>query len=224
MKKLILLFTIVLFALVSFGQQLDNEFYFRLGYSSPSWSQFGITQNNWDEIELDSKEGASFELGNIFMINRILKKNNMSLGVNVDYLYLNYNNFTNKNNNLNLGHVRIGSKIGPSFTYSPANKLEFDIYAKADLAWASAAVIYQENIDDAEDYYLGKTAFGFSTGINIRYSILMLGFEFNTVSPELESDDFPGEYLQDIINDEFNTGEDTKSPLPCMNFTIGLSF
>jgi hypothetical protein len=67
-------------------------------------------------------------------------------------------------------------------------------------------------------YNIGYVAFGFSTGLNIRYGIFMIGFEFDTVSPELESNEYPGEYLGNIDDDG------NKSPLPCMNFTIGLSF
>ncbi|MCY1720226.1 hypothetical protein OU798_07720 [Prolixibacteraceae bacterium Z1-6] len=220
MKKLLILLALLLGVFISFGQQLDNQFYFRFGYSLPTWSQFGMTKNQWDDEGLNHRTGASFELGNIFMVNSILKADNMAFGINVDYLYVNYNNFStgNSNYNYNLAHVRVGSKVGPSFTYSPIDKLEFDIYAKADFAWAAGAVMYEDEIGDADDYYTGYTSVGFSTGLNVRYGVLILGFEFDTVSPKLESDDYPGEYLGNADND----GD--KSPLPCLNFTIGLSF
>ena len=87
-------------------------------------------------------------------------------------------------------------------------------------------MIYERTYDDADDWYMGhNVAFGYSTGLNIRYGILMVGLEFETVSPELESDDHEGVYLQNLLDSEFDiNSSDNKSKLPCMNFTLGLSF
>jgi len=227
MKKIIALFACALFSIATFGQNLDNEFYFRFGYSSPSWQQFGITENDWLDVGFDKKIGGMFEIGTIFMINSLPAAGNMAIGINADYLYLNYSKFHSNNNlqSINLDHVTVGSKLGPSFTYSPVDKLAFDIYFKAHAAWSTAAVIYEEIYDDADDFYMGKVAFGYSTGLNIRYGILMLGIEYDSVSPELESDDNPGYYLQELFNEEFDIdSDDKKSSLPCLNFTLGLSF
>lgn len=224
MKKLVTILAIVLFSLSSFSQDLTDQFYFRFGYSNPSWSQYGLSENDWDDGT--SKVGATFELGSIFMLKSILKADNMSFGINADYLYAIYGNFSQKENNFenNLGTLRIGSKLGPSFTISPMDKMAIDIYTKVDFAWATAAVHYGNKIGDADDYFSGYADFGFSTGLNFRYGLLILGFEFNTISTELESDDYPGFYLQDLFNNEAGTDSETKSKLPCMNFTIGMSF
>lgn len=218
MKKLVTLLTIVLFSLSSFAQDLTNQFYFRLGYSSPSWTQYGMEENDWGSDV--SKAGATFELGSIFMLKSILNSENMSLGINADYLYLTYGNFSLSENGYdeNVGSMRIGSKVGPSFTYSPMNKMAIDVYAKADFAWGTAAVMYEDEPGDADDYYSGYGTVGFSTGLNFRYGLLIVGMEFNTISPKLESDDYPGDYIGD------QNGDGEKSPMPCMNFTIGLSF
>jgi hypothetical protein len=227
MKKLLLLFSLVLVTIVSFGQTIDNQFYFRVGYSSPSWSQFDLSEDLWTNNGIDSKVGAHFELGSIFMLKSILDADNMSFGINVDYLYANYNNFSGQEGaqEINLGHLKIGTKIGPSFTYSPMDNMAFDIYVKADFGWAAAAVIYEEEPSDADDYYVAKPSVGVSTGVNFRYGVLILGAEFNTISKELESDDYSGLYLQEIIDEGFGTGGNTtKSKLPVMNFTIGMSF
>lgn len=222
MKKIIVLFALILFSVSAFSQNLDNEFYFRFGYSNPSWTQFELTQDEWKELGIENKVGAIFELGQIFMIKKLPAAENMAFGINVDYLYSTYNNFSTNSSmdDLNLGTLRVGSKIGPSFTYSPVDKLEFDVYAKADFAWISAAAIYEESIDNDEaEYFRAKMATGLSTGLNIRYGILMFGFEFNTISPEFESEDYPGEYLGNLKDEDSK-----KSPLPSTNFTLGLSF
>ena len=225
MKKLAFLFSVTLIAVSAFGQKLDNEFYFRFGYSSPSWEHFGIGKDGWtDNVE---KVGGNFELGSIFMIQSLPAAENVAFGINVDYLYTNFSNFATSTGgyDYNLGIFRAGSKLGPSFSYSPVDKLVFDLYVKADLAWATVAVPYEDNINDAEDYYSAYTTLGMCSGLNLRYGILMLGVEYDTVSPELESDDNKGIYLQQEVGYLVGNGDSgKKSKLPSVNFKIGLSF
>ncbi|QIA08880.1 hypothetical protein [Draconibacterium halophilum] len=229
MKKTTFTVLLLLVSIFSFGQYLDNQFYFRFGYSNPSWQQFGLDEQKWNSVGIESKTGANFEVGSIFLIKSILNREDMAFGINADYLYAVFHNYKNENdiNETNIGIFRAGSKIGPSFTYSPVDKLEFDIYAKLDFAWGTGLVTYYDDmIDDADEIFLSKADFGFSTGLNVRYGILMLGVEFNTITAELESDDYPGVYWQYMVDSEFynSTNEDKKSKLPCTNFTIGLSF
>jgi len=221
MKKLLIVFALATISLSSFGKKFDNEFYFRFGYSTPSWNQFGLSKEAWNSNV--KKIGGTFELGNIFMINSVPSTENMALGINVDYLYV--NSFLYNENDVNVGGARIGSKIGPSFTYSPVKKLAFDIYTKADFAWATVVVPYQGSIGDAEDHYMSNVDVGFSTGFNIRYGILMLGIEYNTINPKLSSDKNDGIYLQNVINTYITeTNSNEKSKLSSINFTVGLSF
>ncbi len=224
MKKLLILFVLSIFAAPSFAQELNNAFYFRFGYSSPSWSQYGLEQDDWGDYA--SKYGANFEVGSIFIIQPWAAKN-IALGINVDYLYLNYGNFKVEEYGFesNLGSIRAGSKIGPSFSFSPVKNMALDVYVKADIAWATAVIPYPEEIGDADDYYSDYGTLGLSTGLNFRYSVLMLGVEFNTISPKLESDDYPGFYLQEFINDALAPNSASKkSKMPCVNFTFGFCF
>ena len=84
-----------------------------------------MEKNDWGDYT--SKYGANFDLGSIFMIQPWAAKN-MALGINVDYLYLNYGNFKIDDYDYenNLGSLRVGSKIGPSFSYSPVKNMAFD--------------------------------------------------------------------------------------------------
>ena len=226
MKKLIVLLVFLLVSLISISQDFDNKFYFRFGYSNPSWKQFGLSENEFNQF-VNKKMGVSFELGTIFMLNKVLQSNNMVLGIDADYLSLNYNHFyvDRMFKNVNLAHLRATSKVGPSFTYTPVDKLSFDIFAKANVVWSSVAAFFEEVYGDADDFYMGKVALGFSTGLNIRYDILMLGIEYETISPMMESDDYPGSYIQDYLNSYFDKDDGgKKSKLPCFNFTLGLNF
>lgn len=225
MKKLTILLVVVLISLSAFCQKLDNPFYFRFGYSNPSWKYFGFDKEAWGtEV---NKYGVNFEIGTIFMLQTIPKPENISLGINVDYLYVNYNNFklSSANGDNNLGIYRLGSKIGPSFTYSPIEKMAFDIYVKADLAWGAIAVPNDDGFDEGDDYFLDLFSVGISAGLNFRYDVLMLGIEFNTINPELESDDSNGVYFQELLEGLTGKGDKgKKSELPNVNFTIGLNF
>jgi hypothetical protein len=215
MKKFLAVLMVTFVTISGFAQSsLDNEFYLRLGYSSPSWQQFGGTKEDWNGA---SKFGVVGEIGTIFMFKKIPLPENMAIGLDVDYLSFCYNQFSSSTYNEDLGTLRLDSKIGPSFTFSPVKDLAFDAYVKADIAWITATVeVYDGNTDDAVAYANIGTV-GVSTGINFRYKILMLGIEYNTVSPELENVDDEGSFIDNWDNNK-------KSPLPCLNFTIGLSF
>lgn len=220
-----MLLGVIFISLTAFCQALDNEVYFRIGYSNPSWNYFEVGKDGWGDGV--SKYGANFELGSIFLIKAIIPSEKVALGINIDYIYGNFNNFKfgHGRDQSNLGVFKVGSKIGPSFTYSPAPKMAIDVFFKADLAWAALAVPYTEKIDDGDDYYIGYTPLGWSTGLNFRHGVLMLGFEFNTTKVALESDDKEGVFLQEEIGQLYQESDGgKKSKLPNMNFTIGLSF
>lgn len=197
----------------------DNLFYWRVGYSSPSWKQFGSTEADFEGF---NKSGVMAEMGKIYMLKSIPLPENMAIGINVDFISFYWNRFSSNSNNTNvdIGTLRADSKVGPSFTISPKENLAFDVYVKANINWiAATAIVYDIEDFDLDDEGYGKVGtIGFSTGFNMRYNKLMVGFEFNTISPKLEDVDNDGHYLG---ND--NTGSD-KSPLPCYNFTIGMAF
>jgi len=220
MKKLAILLTVVLITSSAFAQgSIENQFYFRFGYSIPSWKQFGATEDDWrDDMK---KKGFMGEIGSIFMLKSIPLPEGMAIGINVDYLSVYWHQFSYdaSNSSMDIATLRADSKVGPSFTYSPVEKIAFDAYVKADISWITAtAFVYDDDADDADGY--GKIgAVGLSTGINVRLSVVMLGFEFNTISPKLEDVDNAGDYLGNV-NDE----NSDKSPLPSYTFSLGFSF
>ncbi|MGM0407205.1 MAG: hypothetical protein ACQERU_04430 [Bacteroidota bacterium] len=194
---------------------MDNVFYFRLGYSSPSWKQFGFAEVLSDEVlsEVLSKNGAMFEMGKIYMLNSIPLPDNMVIGINADFFSIYWHQFSNNNEDGNINTLRLDSKVGPSFTYTPVDKLGIDLYVKADISWVTATV------DEDDDGYGAIGTVGLSTGFNVRYSKLLLGFEFNSINPKLESIDYEGEYFGNL-----NDYSSKKSPLPSLTFSIGLAF
>lgn len=220
MKKFVFLFTAIMLAsLVSAQHELDNEFYFRFGYSSPSWKQFGMEKDDWNDGF--KKRGFVGEIGTIFMLKRFGQPENMAIGLDVDYLTFYWHRFSYDRNSLSydIGTIRFDSKVGPSFTYSPIKRLAIDVFVKADFAWVTGtAAVENDDTDDAEGW-ANIFSVGISTGFNVRFSILMVGFEFNTISPKLENVDYDDVYLGNA-----NDPDSDRSPLPSVNFTVGLSF
>jgi len=219
MKKVIF-FLIVLFISTSAFTQvnIENEFYFRFGYSIPSWSQYGGTKSEYESYEVN-RFGFTGEIGSIFILKRISLPENLALGLNVDYLSFYWHQIQSPESAFNLTTIRWNSKIGPSFTYSPINNIAFDAFVKADICWITTGdyINTMEESIGFENY----GAIGLSAGINIRLNVVMLGIEFNTINQKLEEYDNAGSYIGNFI-DENDNGD--KSKIPSMTFSLGLSF
>lgn len=218
MKKILLVISVMIFSAGIYAQgDLDNTFYFRFGISKPTKSYGGVDDDAfWNDLK---RNGLTFELGQIFMINQLQMADGLRLGVNVDYLALNYHAMKDEGNGL--AAVIVGSKIGPSLSYSPVDKLVFDGYIKLNPTWVSALFYVGESA--ASDYGLGFVGIGYSMGINVRYSILMLGFEFNKSWNKLKHYDADGNATDDYFGN-FSDPDKDRTPMPSYNFTIGLAF
>ena len=209
MKKVFAACIILCISLATFAQDegdLDNQFYFRFGYSLPIGNYLSPVdvsdQLEWENI---TRFGTSFELGSIFMLNGIPMPDGLRLGVNVDYLSTSYHRLTISSYDYNLMVWKLAAKLGLSLSYSPVQGLVFDTYFKAHVP--VVALMWEE--DYIDDLLVATRAIGYATGINIRYTFLMMGVEFNTVSMIFEDSD----------------GYDTdKLALPNINFIIGFSF
>ncbi len=224
MKKVLisLLLLTIMFAVFSQDGNLKKQTYFRIGLSSPSWKYFGSDgKSDWNDNM--KRIGGLFEMGNIFMLNSLKIAPDMRLGINVDYLSVNYHKFSESESDYNMNFFYFGSKIGPSFSYSPVSKLVFDVYAKINPVWVAGSVwAYHDDLID-DDFFMGFMGIKWSVGLNVRYSLLMLGFEFNPGYAKFkyydsEENEFTDEYLGNM-----NDNKDT-TPVPAMNFTIGISF
>ena len=225
MKKIISISLLtVLFMTSGYSQDgnLKKQTYFRFGYSIPTWKFYGFdSKTDWpDEIK---RTGVSFEIGNIFMLNSIKLSPGMRLGINIDYLSLNYNRFSQPDI-ISENFIMAGSKIGPSFSYSPVKRLVFDAYFKFNPVWA-AGNFRNYTLESAEDqFYLGFMGIKYSVGMNVRYSVLMAGIELNPGYLRKmrlfddENAEFTDIYMENV-NDNGN-----KVPAPVLNLTLGLSF
>jgi hypothetical protein len=223
MKKILISIITFCISLITYSQEgrgLDNKFYFRLGYSQPATSYLGGDKDAWENVK---RVGGSLELGSIFMLNNLDLGDGVRLGINVDYVEINYHQF-DYNDFIELFILRVGqvsSKVGPSISYNPVSKLIFDAYIKAKIPWVGGAYVEADDPDWNERNYLGTMGFGFSTGLNIRFSVLIIGFEFASNNLKLENRDESGDYLGNLL-DNNDSGDKTK--IACFNFTLGLNF
>ncbi len=192
---------------------LENKFYFRFAYSQPTTSYFGVDEVEfWDTF---NRWGGAFELGHIFIINKAALSDGLRVGINVDYAEFSYHHLTDPDSDVDLGLLKLASKIGPSLSYSPAKKLVFDVFVKAKIPWVGGIAIVSDEVDEV---FLAKPGIGVATGINIRYAFIMFGFEYNSDKMKFESQDYPGEYFG-------NLGDDSdKTPMPSFSFSFGFCF
>ena len=192
---------------------LENQFYFRFGYSQATTSYLGVDDTEfWDDF---SRVGGVFELGHIFIINKAALSDGLRIGINVDYAELSYHHLTYSDEDITLGLAKLSSKIGPSLSYSPASNLVFDVFVKAKIPWVGGIVVVADGEDEV---FRGTTGIGVATGINVRYRFIMLGFEFNSDNMKFESQDYPGEYFGSFSEDS------DKTPLPSLSFSLGFCF
>ena len=158
---------------------LKKQTYFRIGYSIPTWKYYGQDgKSDWsDETK---RVGGIFEVGNIFILNSLKLAPGMRLGINVDYLSINFHRFHSSETNSGSDNmVFLGSKIGPSFSYCPVQRLVFDAYIKFNPVWVSGDVNSRPEVIGGDRYYMGFLGVKYSFGLNIRYAILMAGIEIN---------------------------------------------
>ena len=225
MKNSILIFLAALLSISVYSQNfesgdLKNRFYIRGGISTPLWTYYGYK----DAAELreglgaKSKIGGNFEVGSIFMINGLDLGPGLRFGVNVDYLSLKTHIF-HLEDNVNLYNFFVGSKIGPSFTYQPVKALAFDVFAKINPVWVGAIYENLQNITNTDLLVnTGYLQLMYSFGINIRVSVLMIGFEYEIGKLAMQNRS-TDEYWPD------NSDPDSKkTPMPGFNLTLGLNF
>lgn len=223
MKKSILLFFAVIISISVYSQDhksgdLKNRFYIRVGYSTPLWTYYGFKNANDLKLGLNAKSkiGANFEIGNIYMLNSLNIGPGLRFGINADFLSLKAQVFK-LNGGENIYNFFVGSKIGPSFTYSPVKALGFDIFAKINPVWVGAVYYNQQDISDGNiEAHLGYVQLMYSFGINVRVSVLMIGFEYEIGSMKMKN-------AQDEYWNPAQTNSDNV-PMPGFNLTLGLNF
>jgi hypothetical protein len=220
-------FVIMLLAVVAIAQAQDGNLkkqtYFRLGLSVPSWKYMGIdSKSDWPDDW--GRIGGVFEVGSIYMLNSIKLAPGMRIGINVDFLSLNYHRFNDKEVSGNSENfLFLGSKIGPSFSYCPVQRLIFDTYVKFNPVWVAGEISVNSVDIDGEQAYLGFLGIRYSVGLNVRYSLLMVGFEFNPGFVRMKWYDQEENKLSDIYRGNVDNNS-KRTPVPGMNFTVGLSF
>lgn len=235
MKKICLLFVAILavnMVASAEGGDLDNQFYFRFGASIPTWKYRGYDGkddfNNHNYADDWKRGGAIFEMGNIFMLNGIKLMDGMRIGLNVDYLVLNYNRFKSKDAQTKFTTFFWGAKFGPSFTYSPVDKIEFDAYVKFNAVWLSTyfAKPYKQDEGQAywEDWGIGFFGPKLSVGLNARLSVLMIGVEYNPGFVKYNMWDDTNDELSDEYLGNAKDVDKDYTPTPCINITAGFSF
>lgn len=236
MKQITIILIACLLSLTSYSQDFESgdinkKSYVRFGYSSPTYTNYGFSGKqdmsdnltdfinskdpDYDISKLDSRIGAIFEIGTIFPLNSLNVGPNMRFGINVDWVTLRAHVFKLQGSQ-NLYNLFAASKIGPSFTYAPAKAISIDVYAKVSPIWAGAVYYNHQEGDGNIDVYRGHLQFMYSTGVNVKFAFVMLGFEYDFGGMRLKNSE--GNYFGNVKNDS------KKTPLNGFSATLGFSF
>ena len=236
MKKAFTLLVLITLSIFTFGQDfesgdLNKKSYFRFGLSTPTYTNYGfsgksdmnqrlpafLNEKNPDIniTGVEGRIGGILEVGTIFPLNGIDIADNMRLGINVDWLALKVQSF-NLNGSNNLLNGMVASKVGIAFSYGLSRAIIFDAYGKVSPVWAGAVFMNHADASGTIDTYRGFIQFMYSTGINVKLSFIMLGFEYEFGGLRLKNGD--GEYFGNVVN------SDKRTPLNGFNATFGFVF
>ncbi|MEQ8324487.1 MAG: hypothetical protein RH916_07400 [Vicingaceae bacterium] len=145
--------------------------------------------------------GIGLQLGTMYFLNFIDLGDKMALGIDVTWLSTTYQignydfvrNYVDENINytdageFDMYYLYFSAEAGPSFSFSPNEKLAFDLSFKLSPTFALSGGDYPlESIGDSER--LGASAFGlrYCPAFYFRYSLLMLGVEYNMGDLDLQ--------------------------------------
>lgn len=197
---------------------LDKKFYLRGGLSTPTWTYYGFKNANIlkDTLGAESRTGANFEIGAIFMLNGIDVGPGLRFGINVDFLSLKSQIFRLQGGD-NIYNFFIGSKIGPSFSYGLTKAITFDVFAKINPVWAGAVYKNHQDFDNGVDVYYSYTQLMYSFGLNVRISVLIVGFEYEIGGLKLKNQN--GDYWPN-----YSDVKNKRTPMSGFNVTVGLNF
>jgi hypothetical protein len=225
MKKIMVVIVAFVITSAAYTQDgnLKKQFYLRFGASLPTWKFYGYDGKS-DFTDNTKRIGGIFEVGSIYMLNGIKLADGMRIGINVDYLSLGMNKFKMDGSNASNAFYFAGSKIGPSFSYSPVNHLVIDTYVKFNPVWVAMDNISFSDDNIENQFFLGFMGIKYSVGLNVRFSVLMLGFEFNPGYSKLRYFDKEENKLSEDYYGDASKVNSKKTPVPCMNMTLGLSF
>lgn len=231
MRK-IALFTLLLAAVCIASAQEQSfdmkKFYLKGGYTLKGKNYLGLNdskdknlaKDQWKENTLN---GYNLDLGSLFYIDMLDLGEKLHIGIDVNYLTLNYmiNNPKEEDSNfVKWWGVFAGSAVGPIITYNVTKTIAFDAYFKVNPTWISTL-----NFPDSGEGVLGLSGMKYKIGINAHLDFLLLSAEFNPGWVVLQNVDYSNEYIGNAGEWHDNVEEPSnKTPMPVFNFNIGFCF
>lgn len=236
MRK-IALFTLLLAAVCIASAQEQSfdmkKFYLKGGYTLKGKNYLGLNDSKTDpnlakEYWKDNTlTGYNLDLGSLFYINMLNLGEKLHVGIDVNYLTVNYMTNTPKDDEQEgkWWGLYAGSAVGPVITYNVTKSIAFDAYFKVNPTWISTL-----NFDE-DDGFLGLSGMKYKVGINAHLDFLLLSAEFNPGWVIMKNIDYSNEYFGNVgensdyyENSSQYENPSKKTPLPVFNFNIGFCF
>lgn len=163
--------------------------------------------------------GFGLKLGSMFFLNGIKIHEKMRIGLDVTYMGFNYISSEMRitpNQTFNIHNIYFNPEFGPSFSFSPADRMSIDVAFKASLVVDVNFGSYSYDVANSNfsDTYLGVgIGFRYGPALYYRYKPLLVGIQYNM-----------GNVNQNIASENASNTYKNKTAFGSTDFIIGFKF
>ena len=180
------------------GDPFKGGMTLKLTYALPQGSYGENMPYSFGNYAYDLKTmnpAIGLQFGTMYFLNFIDIGDKMAIGIDVTWFGASYQNasysflrnYTDNNvaysdaGEFNMYYLMFNAGVGPSFSFSPAEKLALDLSFKVSPAFAVSAGKYSLSAAGGDSENLGASGFGFlyTPSFYFRYRLLLLGVEYN---------------------------------------------
>ncbi|MGB0402810.1 MAG: hypothetical protein ACPGEG_01855 [Salibacteraceae bacterium] len=208
------------------NEAFDNGFSLKLLYTSGNAGFSNMTDYNInngpgliDPTWVKNNPGFGLKIGSMFFLNGIKIHEKMRIGLDATYMGFNYISSEMRvgpNQTFNMHNVYFNPEFGPSFSFSPADKMSIDVAFKASLVIDVNFGSYSYDVGNTNfsDTYVGVgIGFRYGPAIYYRYKPFLVGIQYNM-----------GNVKQNIASENSVSSFENKTQFGTTDFIIGFKF
>lgn len=172
------------------SEPLQTGFTIKLAYVMPQ-SDFGILPPTFPFVLNTMNSGFGLQVGKMYFINAIDLGDKFKIGVDVTWISFSYlsgnydysRTFNNGNETeeieFPISYMLFSAEVGPSFSFSPTEKMALDIAFKITPTFMTSSGEYFINTGDRESFLASGVGLRYTPAFYFRYGPILLGVEYN---------------------------------------------
>lgn len=184
--------SLIFFNHLKASEPFTTGFTIKLAYVMPQ-SNFAVLPSNVPYELQTMNSGFAGQVGKMYFINAIDLGDKFKIGVDVTWISFSY-----LSGDYNYSRTYIGSvgteteeidfpisyllfsaEIGPSFSYSPTEKMALDLSFKITPTFVTSRGEYYINTGDSESFLATGSGLRYTPAFYFRYGLILLGVEYN---------------------------------------------